>query len=129
MAYDKAKIEAQIIEVVKSEKITFFTDLEAFIEPSIAVLYQWEFEKLETIKREIAKNRIESKKKMRRNWEASENPTLQIAAYKLIAEDDELQKLSNKHEVTGDKGAPIQTVNKHIVEFHDCTGENDKTEL
>ena len=45
MAYNREKIEAEAVEVVKREKITFFTDLEAYLEPSLSTLYEWGLEK------------------------------------------------------------------------------------
>jgi hypothetical protein len=125
MAYDKETIEKEAIEVIRKEKLTFFTDLQIYLEASLATLYNHELEKLESIKRELAINRLSKKKKLRGKWEDSDNPALQIAAYKLMADEDELVKLtSNKHEVTGKDGGPIQTQNKHVVEFRDMTNGN-----
>ena len=128
MAYDKAELEAKAIEVIKKEKLTFFTDLQIYLEPSLATLYNLELEKLETIKRELAINRLSKKKKMRHKWEDSDNPGLQIAAYKLYADEDELIRLtSNKHEISDKDGKPIETVNKHVVEFRKMS--NDSTDV
>jgi hypothetical protein len=122
MAYNRQKIEDEAVKVIKKEKLTFFTDLQIYLEPSLSTLYEWELEKSEEIKKALAVNRLSVKKKMRINWQDSDNPTLQVAAYKLLADDEELVKLtSNKHEISGDKGGPIKTENKHIVEFHDFT--------
>lgn len=92
--YNKEAILEECIKVIKEEKLTFFTDLCLFIEPSLQTLYDWEFEKLETIKSELKKNKLASKKKMRNKWEDSDNATLQIAAYKLIAEKEEIDVLT-----------------------------------
>jgi hypothetical protein len=122
MAYNRQKIEDEAVKVIKKENLTFFTDLQIYLEPSLSTLYEWELEKSEEIKKALAVNRLSVKKKMRINWQDSDNPTLQVAAYKLLADDEELVKLtSNKHEISGDKGGPIKTENKHIVEFHDFT--------
>lgn len=99
--YNKEQITAQCIEVIKKEKLTFFTDLAIYVEPALSTLYEWELEKSEDIKRELAKNRLMSKKKMRCKWEDSDNATLQIAAYKLIAEPEEIEALTiNKVDAT-----------------------------
>lgn len=82
------------MRVIREEKLTFFNDLSLFIEPTMSTLYEWEFEKSETIKAELGKNRLASKKKMRRKWEDSDNATLQLAAYKLIADKEELESLT-----------------------------------
>lgn len=94
MAYAKDKILQQCIDQIKANGITFFTDLENYVEPALSTLYEWELEKSEAIKKELAKNRIERKAKMRKKWEDSDNATLQVAAYKLLASDDELERLS-----------------------------------
>jgi 23S rRNA G2069 N7-methylase RlmK/C1962 C5-methylase RlmI len=94
MAYDKEKIHEECIRVIREEKVTFFNDLAIYIEPTMSTLYEWEFEKSEDIKRELAKNKLRAKKKMRMKWEESENATLQIAAYKLIAEKEEIEALT-----------------------------------
>src|SRR5687768_14600230 len=122
MAYDKEKIEAEAVKIIEKEKLTFFNDLQIYLEPAMSTLYEWGLEKSESIKKALAINRLSQKKKMRINWQDSDNPTLQVAAYKLLADDEELIKLtSSKHELSGDKGGPIKTENKHIVEFHDFT--------
>jgi hypothetical protein len=120
MAYDKATIEAQAIEVITKEGLTFFNDLQIYLEPSMSTLYEWELEKSENIKKALAVNRLGKKKKLRGKWEDSDNPALQIAAYKLMADEEELIKLtSNKHELSGKGGGAI--VHRIIVEDVDGT--------
>lgn len=92
--YDKQKIYSQCLDVIKSEKLTFFSDLAEFVEPAISTLYEWELDKSEDIKRELAKNKVTAKRKMRNKWQDSDNATLQLAAYKLIADKDELESLT-----------------------------------
>ncbi len=99
--YNREEIKAQCIEVIRDEKLTFFTDLVIYIEPALSTLYEWELEKSEDIKTELAKNKLRSKKKMRCKWEESDNATLQIAAYKLIADKEEIEALTiNKVDAT-----------------------------
>jgi hypothetical protein len=101
LMYNKEEITAKCIEVIKTEKLTFFTDLVIYIEPALSTLYEWELEKSEDIKRELSKNKFLSKKKMRCKWEESDNATLQIAAYKLIADKEEIEALTiNKVDAT-----------------------------
>ena len=113
MAYDKEKIKSECIRVIREENITFFTELALYIEPTMATLYLWEFEKLEEIKAEIAKNRMKSKKKMRQKWEDSDSAPLQIAAYKLYADKEELESLiMNKVDQTNRYPEGVQVVLK-----------------
>lgn len=105
MAYNKEQILQRCLEVIEKEKITFFCDLILYIDPSLSTLYEWELEKSEDIKNAITKNKLASKKKMRLKWEDSENPALQLAAYKLIAEKDELNSLTmNRQEIANPPG-------------------------
>lgn len=92
--YNREEILEQCIEVIRKEKLTFFNDLAIYVEPTMATLYEWEFEKSEILKSELRKNKLASKKKMRTKWEDSDNATLQIAAYKLIAEKEEIEALT-----------------------------------
>lgn len=105
MAYDRDKILAQCVEVIEKEKLTFFNDLAIYVEPTMASLYEWEFEKLEILKSALLKNKLATKKKLRNKWEESDNATLQLAAYKLIAEKEELNALTmNRQEITNPPG-------------------------
>lgn len=100
MAYNKEKVNAEILKVIAKERITFFGDLAAYIAPSMSTLYEWELEKSEDIKRALAINRINTKRKLRKNWEASDNATLQLALYKLIGDDDELERLNTNYKIS-----------------------------
>ena len=101
MAYDREQIEKECIEIIEREKLAFFTHLEPYISPSMQTLYDWEFEKLESLKKAISKNRVSKKKKMLSHWEKEDAaPLLQIAAFKLMADDEEFNKLTtNKSDI------------------------------
>ncbi len=101
--YDKEKILAECVKAIEEEKLTFFTDVVEFIEPSLGTLYEWEFEKSEAIKNALAKNKIAAKRKLRKQWQIEGSaPALQLAAYKLMADKEELEALTmNKVESSG----------------------------
>ena len=94
MAYDKDKIIAEILEIIPREEITQFDEICLFVEPSLRTLYEWSLHELHDIKEAIGKVKIGAKKKLRKNWKDSDNPTLQIAAFKLMASNEELEKLT-----------------------------------
>lgn len=122
MAYDRQKIEAKALKAIEENELTFFDEICLFVEPSRKTLYEWEMHKSDIIKEAIEKNRVKKKNKMRNKWGESDNATLQIAAYKLIAEPEEIDRITvNKFEHSGKDGGPIQTENKLIVEVHDYT--------
>lgn len=121
--YNQEEILAKCLQVIKDEKLTFFNDLAIYVEPTMATLYLWEFEKLETIKSELAKNRLSSKKKMRKKWEDSDNATLQIAAYRLIAEKEEIEALTiSKVDQTNRYPEGIQVVMRNANETKGSPG-------
>lgn len=103
MAYDKDKVREQILAAIREEKLTFFADVSIYVEPTLSTLYEWEFEKSEDIKRELAKNKLDAKRKLRKQWQFdTAAPALQLAAYKLMAEKEELEALTmNKVENSG----------------------------
>jgi hypothetical protein len=103
MAYDKEVIIKQAIEEINSRKLTTIEELVAFLPISSATFYNWELEKLEAIKEPLFKMKVLAKKAMKNKWYGSENPTLQLAWFKLHASPEELSALSmNKVEHSGE---------------------------
>jgi hypothetical protein len=94
MAYDRDKILNKCIEAIKKNKLVFFDEISQYVEPTRSCLYQWEFEKLDVIKEALEDNRVAHKSIMRNRWIQSDQPTLQIAAYKLMASDEEFERLT-----------------------------------
>lgn len=110
MAYDKEKVFKDVIKAIKNNKLKHFNHIGNFIEPDIKTIKEWGWQSGEctectTIKKELAFNKVSSKIKLINKWEDSDNPTLQIAAFKLIADESELQALSTnwqKNEHSGE---------------------------
>ena len=94
MAYDKQKIFEQAKEMIVKHKLFFIDDICAFLPISRATFYDWEFDKLDELKDLLNQNRTELKVSMRSKWYKSNAPALQMALMKLIANEDELRKLS-----------------------------------
>ena len=94
MAYDKQKIFEQAKEMIVKHKLFFIDDICAFLPISRATFYGWEFDKLDELKGLLETNRTELKVSMRSKWYKSNAPALQMALMKLIANEDELRKLS-----------------------------------
>jgi hypothetical protein len=107
MGKTKQQHEEAILEIVIKQKImriqhifSHYTDLRS------AQFYNLELDKSESIKDAISKNKTKAVSYMLNKWIASENPTLQISAFKVLCDDDERKKLSmqfmesdNKHEL------------------------------
>lgn len=107
MGKSREEHEKDILSIIEKNKImkiqhifSHYNDLKS------AQFYNLELEKSETIKEAISKNKTKAVSYMINKWIASENPTLQISAFKVLCDDDERKKLSmqfieseNKHEV------------------------------
>jgi len=107
MGKTKQQHEEEILKIVIKNKImkiqhifSHYTDLRS------AQFYNLELEKSESIKDAISKNKTKAVSYMLNKWIGSENPTLQISAFKVLCDDEERKKLSmqfmetdNKHEL------------------------------
>ena len=94
MAYDKQQIVDMALKAITEEDCVTVSEVLLFLPISSATFYGWELEKLEDIKEALETQRIKRKKNMRRKWVNSDNPALQIAEFKLIASDDEFDRLN-----------------------------------
>ena len=107
MAYDKQKVYKDAIKAIKENRLKHFDYIQGYIEPCTKTLYELfpeESNELHAIKSELELNKIAAKTKMRNKWEDSDNPTLQIAAFKLIATDEEQRALSTNWQNTEHSG-------------------------
>lgn len=95
MAYDKDDILQQCLKVIEEEGCTTFDEMCLYIAPTRQCLYEWEFDKIDTIKQGLEQNRVKAKAKLKKQWQKEDAaPVLQIAAFKLMSSDDELEKLT-----------------------------------
>lgn len=118
MAYDKDDVKKQILEAIESYTLSNFGDVAAFIKPARGTLYTWEFDKDDDIKRALEQNGIRRKIKIIRKLEDSDNATMLIAALKLLADDDELNRL-NTQKVTAD----VNMNHKKVIFESDESGD------
>ena len=107
MAYKKQEIIDQCLEVLDSEIILFVEELISFLPISKKTFYLWKLHECDDIKNALQKSKISAKAKLRKNWMASENATLNVALYKLIADDDEHRRLSNSYVPTQGQEGPV----------------------
>ena len=117
MAYKKSQLEKQAIEAIKKHNLMFITDVPAYLPCATSTFYSKELEKSEAIKELLNKNRINVKNGLRAKWFKSDNPTVQIALYKLIGTDDEAHRLNGskrevKHELDIDKSKLPEWMNE-----------------
>ena len=87
--------EKELLEIIEERKIMFFSHAFAYTSFSAATAYNHNLEKLDTIKDALAKNRTSGVTYMLNKWISSDNATLQIAAMRIIS-DEELRRSLNQ---------------------------------
>ena len=99
MAYDKDKLEKQAIEAAKDNNLIFLSEVHVYLPCAERTFYDLQLHKSQELKEILQKNRVSQKVKMRKKWYASDNAALQISAYKLLADQHELDRLTiNKNQ-------------------------------
>jgi hypothetical protein len=103
MAYDKAKLEKQAIEVITNDPyVVFVEDLVAYLPCGKTTFYALELNESNAIKEALDQNRINLKVKLRKKWAENGNATTEIALYKLIGNEEEGDRInSQKTKVEG----------------------------
>jgi len=97
MAYDKQKIFEQAKEMIVKHKLFFIEDIVAFLPCDKTTFYRFfevDCNEYNELKGMLETNRTELKVSMRSKWYKSNAPALQMALMKLIANPEELKKLS-----------------------------------
>ena len=99
MAYDKENIFNELVSNIEAdENITSFQDAALTVAPKRQTLYDWDFDKSDTLKALIDRNKVKVKQQLRRQWKVEgASPTLQLALYKLLATDTERKALSMEY--------------------------------
>jgi hypothetical protein len=95
-----------------------------YVPVSKKTFYEWGFHESDELKNAIDAEKVKVKTMLRRNWRKSENPTLQIAEFKLASTDAELERLA----MSKVKNETIMTVRPSVnIAFgaQDDTGQSD----
>lgn len=113
MAFNKSKIYKLAIKTIQENECLDIRELIALLPCQTTCFYSFfpaDSKESETFKELINTNKVKACGGLKRKWIKSENATLQIAAYKLMGDEDEVHRLSGtKQETTlkGDKDNPI----------------------
>jgi hypothetical protein len=97
MGYDREQreqIHKQCLEVIEREQCVTMSEVLLYIPVSKKTFYEWGFHESDELKSAIDDEKVKVKTKLRRNWRNSDNPTLQIAEFKLASTDAELERLA-----------------------------------
>ena len=114
MAYKKEELESQSIIAIIDNNLMFQEEVFTFVGFSRATFFNYGLDKLDSIKKALNDNRIKTKHSLKAKWYKSDNPTVQIALYKLIGSEDEVHRLSG-----------TKTEQKHSGELVIKTHEGD----
>ena len=88
--------EEKALKILKKNKdIYFFCDLADELGVSRQRLYELGLDKLDVIKSALLTNKQTIKRALRNKWYKNDNATTQVALYKLLADEEELARLSN----------------------------------
>lgn len=82
------------LEAIPREQCVNIQEVLLYMPIGSSRFYALELEKEESIKAAIELEKSKVKQKLRKNWRGSDNPTLQIAEFKLCALEQELEVLS-----------------------------------
>jgi|31_taG_2_1085359.scaffolds.fasta_scaffold03581_4 hypothetical protein len=118
MAYNTKELEQQALEAIKEHGLIFIEEVVSFLPCSKPTFYEHGLNESNAIKEAITLNKVSKKAKLRKNWEHSENATLNISLYKLLANEEELMRLSVQkiHQETKQE-------TKHSIDFNKLTDE------
>ena len=100
MAYDKAKTDKyknELLQVIKEKKIAFFDHSFAFTSFSRRTAYDYGLHEMHDIKDQIDDNRVKAKNYLLNKWISSDNPTLQLAAFRLLSVSEEHRLLNQNY--------------------------------
>jgi len=122
MAFNKKKIYKQAVSLIAEKECLDIAELIVFLPCSKQTFYSFfpkDSDELDLFKELINENKIKACGFMKRKWMKSENPTLQVAAYKLMGKTHEVHRLNGTKQETTIKGDK-----DHPIEFNDEVSRN-----
>lgn len=119
MAYDKDKIFQQAIAAIEKHRLLLIEEVVCYLPCVKSTFYDLFPEKSNesnAIKEALEENKVNIKVKIRNKWENSDNPTSQMALYRLVGTDEERKKLSTSYqEISGNIDTTVKTVKVNVV--------------
>lgn len=98
--------------LIAEHDLIFIEDVAAFLAISKATFYdrfKLDSYELNELKKLLDKNKVSRKVEIRKKWNDSDNPTSQMALYKLLATDEERKRLSQTFiELSGEQEKPVK---------------------
>jgi hypothetical protein len=116
MSYSNQELEQMAVEAIVNNTYVFITDVIVDLPISSSTFYARKLEESEIIKEALLRVRTKMKGGLRKKWYESTNSATQIALYRLIANKEELDALSQqKQEHSGEVAINI-TFNESVWE-------------
>lgn len=110
MAYKTEELLKKAIEAIKEYDLIFIEEVVSFLPCSKPTLYKHKLDEVNELKELLEKNRINTKIFLRNKWRNSDNATLQMALYKLLASEAERKALAMEYHDHSSGGEKI-TIN------------------
>jgi hypothetical protein len=107
--FNKKKLFEKAKEAAKEKELIFIEEIVSYLPCGKTTFYEYfpaNSEEMNELKTIIEDNAVEIKSGLRKKWRESENPTLQIALYRLTSRTDEHKKLNQAyidHTTDGEK--------------------------
>ena len=92
--YNREDLIEKTLKAIKENNLTTIEEAVSYLPCSRATFYNFELDKLDTIREAIDTEKMNMKQKMKRKWLESDASALQIALMRLICTDEERQKLA-----------------------------------
>ena len=123
MAEKTETYELELLTAIKEHKIRFFEHCFGFVSFAKSTAHIHKLHESDVIKSELSKNRVTAKNYMLNKWIDGDNATLQVAAYRLMSDSEEHQKLNQSYVDHTTKGDKVNNAFK--IEIVDSTDEGD----
>lgn len=127
MAYKKQEMIDQAVEAIRDYELIFIEEIFAFVPWSKETFYKRKLHEVDTIKKALADVKIATKSHLRKTWRKSDNPSLQIALYKLIGSDQEIEKLNGSRQKV-DLNGQVNNTHSIMLEFAPSPVQIDTTD-
>jgi hypothetical protein len=98
MALNRDDMIKQCLVAISKNKLIFKEDIYAYVPFSKQTFYDHGLDKVDSIKESLEHNKTEIKNGLRAKWYKSDNPTVQIALYKLTASEEERRLLATNYQ-------------------------------
>jgi len=110
MAYKKEEMIQQCLEAIEEHSLFYVEEIVSFVPFGKTTFYERKLNETDEIKKALWDSRIKIKQKLRSKWFDSKSSTLQIALYRLLATEQEYERLTIQrvdHTSGGDKIQPL----------------------